>query len=105
MSTNRKVKPLAHFWQADANYIAERIGELHCHAILHKGEPCEKLNRARIGGMIEVLNRMHLEVDCNWNWPDRNVLIMTDLEYLNHKELSRDALAASATTAKGNSSP
>ena len=99
MSTNRKVKPLAQFYQADANYIAERIGELHCHAMMHEGELCEKLNRARIGGMIEVLNRMHLEVDCNWNWPDKNVLVMTDLEYLQHKELSRNALAASATKA------
>lgn len=94
MATNRKVKPLAQFYQADANYIAERIGELHCHAILHKGEPCEKLNRARIGGMIEVLNRMRLEVDCMWTLLDRDVLIMTDLEYLKHKELLRGASAA-----------
>ena len=94
MSTNRKVKPLAQFYQADANYIAERIGELHCHAMIHEGELCEKLNRARIGGMIEVLNRMHIEVDCNWKRPDKNVLVMTDLEYLQHKELLRGASAA-----------
>ena len=94
MSTNRKVKPLAQFYQADANYIAERIGELHCHAMMHEGELCEKLNRARIGGMIEVLNRMGLQVECNWKWPDKNVLVMTDLEYLQHKELLRGASAA-----------
>ena len=94
MSTNRKVKPLAQFYQADANYIAERIGELHYHAILHKGEPSEKLNRARIRGMIEVLNRMRLEVDCNWKFPDKCVLVMTDLEYLRHKELLRGESAA-----------
>ena len=94
MATNRKVKPLAQFYQADANYIAERIGELNYHAILHKGEPCEKLNRARIAGMIEVLDRMKLEVACNWEWPDKNVLVMTDEEYLKHKELLRGASAA-----------
>ena len=99
MATNRKVKPLAQFYQADANYIAERIGELHCHAILHKGELCEKLNRARIGGMIEVLNRMNLEVDCMWTLPDKNVLVMTAEEYLDHKELLRGASATSATKA------
>ena len=93
METNRKVKPLAQFYQADANYIAERIGELHYHAMMHEGELCEKLNRARIGGMLEVLNRMHLEVDCNWKWPDKGVLVMTDLEYLQHKELLRGASA------------
>lgn len=49
MAANRKVKPLAQFYRADANYIAERIGELHCHAMMHEGELCEKLNRARIG--------------------------------------------------------
>ena len=26
MAANRKVKPLAQFYRADANYIAERIG-------------------------------------------------------------------------------
>lgn len=94
MATNRKIKPLAQFYQADANYIAERIGELHCHAMMHEGELCEKLNRARIGGMIEVLNRMRLEVDCNWKFPDKGVLVMTDVEYLRHKELLRGASAA-----------
>ena len=93
MATSRKVKPLAQFYQADANYIAERIGELHCHAMMHEGELCEKLNRARIGGMIEVLNRMSLEVDCNWKFPDKGVLVMTDVEYLRHKELLRGASA------------
>ena len=88
------VKPQAQFYLADANYIAERIGELHCHAMMHEGELCEKLNRARIGGMIEVLNRMGLEVDCNWKMPDKGVLIMTDLDYLRHKELLRGASAA-----------
>ena len=94
MATNRKVKLLAQFYQADANHIAERIGELHCHAMMHEGELCEKLNRARIGGMIEVLNRMSLEVDCNWKFPDKGVLVMTDVEYLRHKELLRGESAA-----------
>lgn len=44
--------------------------------------------------MIEVLNRMSLEVDCNWKWADKGVLVMTDLEYLRHKELLRGASAA-----------
>ena len=78
-------KPLAKFYQADANYIAEMIGELHSHAMLHEGELCAKLNRARIGGMVEVLSRMCLEVDCPWNRYDRNVLIMTDIDFINHK--------------------
>ena len=86
MSNTRRAKPLAEFYQADANYIAERIGELHVHALYHEGEFCAKLNRSRIGGMIEVLSRMHLEVHCNWNLPDKGVLVMTDLDYLNFKE-------------------
>ena len=89
MGTTSRPKPLALFYQADANYIAERIGELHTHAVLHNGEPCAKINRARIGGMLEVLNRMLLEVHCNWTFPDRDVLIMTDLDYLKFKEAVR----------------
>ena len=86
MGNTGRVKPLAEFYQSDANYIAERIGELHVHALYHEGELCAKLNRARIGGMIEVLNRMHLEVHCNWNFPDKGVLVMKDLDYLKFKE-------------------
>ena len=87
----KRAKPLAEFYQADANYIAERIGELHCHALLHEGELCAKLNRARIGGMVEVLSRMFLEVDCNWTDYDRNVLIMTDIDWMKHKQMLKAA--------------
>ena len=83
-------KPLAEFYQADANYIAERIGELHSHAVLHEGELCSKLNRARIGGMIEVLSRIGLEVDCSWDRCDRNVLIMDEVDFVEHKRLLRE---------------
>ena len=83
-------KPLAKFYQADANYIAERIGELHSHAVLHEGEPCARLNRSRIGGMIEVLSRMGLEVCCNWDRYDRGVLIMTDTDFIEHKQLLKE---------------
>ena len=86
MGNTGRVKPLAEVYQSDANYIAERIGELHVHALYHEGELCAKLNRARIGGMIEVLTRMYLEVECNWNYPDRNVLVMKDLDYLKFKK-------------------
>lgn len=48
---------LAEFDNLDADYIAARIGELHHHAKLHEGELFAKLNRARIGGMIDVLGR------------------------------------------------
>ena len=84
-SKAKNAVPMAKFFQSDANYIAERIGELHCHAVLHDGELCAKLNRARIGGMIEVLGRMQLAVDCRWNDYDRSVLVMTDDEFLEHK--------------------
>ena len=57
---------LAEFCGDDADYIAKRIGELHHHAKMHEGELCAKLNRARIGGMIEDLDRMELEVVCDW---------------------------------------
>lgn len=86
--------PMAKFFQSDAHYIAERIGELHCHAVLHDGELCAKLNRARIGGMIEVLGRMGLAVDCRWNEYDPNVLVLTNSEYLD--------LRAAMAVRKGN---
>jgi len=94
-SKAKNAVPMAKFFQSDANYIAERIGELHCHAVLHDGELCAKLNRARIGGMIEVLNRMQLTVCCRWNDYDRNVLVMTDDEFIEHK-------ARMAAASKGN---
>ena len=78
--TVKKQKPLAELYQADANYLAERIGELHCHAAHHEGELCAKLNRARIGGMIEVLNRIHMEVECNWDAYGRDVQIISAAE-------------------------
>lgn len=75
---------LAEFRQNDANYLNERIGELHYHAKLHEGELCAKLNRARIGGMIEVLSRMGLEVFCDWDSCTKKATIVTkgDFEFL-----------------------
>lgn len=96
-SKAKNAVPMAKFFQSDANYIAERIGELHCHAVLHDGELCAKLNRARIGGMIEVLGRMRLAVDCRWNEYDPNVLVMTDEEFV---ELKARMAAASKGNAK-----
>ena len=69
-------KGMAEFCTVDATYIAERIAELHCHAMRHGGELCAKLNRARIGGMIEVLNRMDLEVVCDWDRCDKDVVVL-----------------------------
>ena len=94
-SKAKNAVPMAKFFQSDANYIAERIGELHCHAVLHDGELCAKLNRARIGGMIEVLGRMGLAVDCRWDEYNHCVLIMTNREFLEHK-------ARMAAASKGN---
>ena len=37
--------------------------------------------------MIEVLNRMDLEVEANWDLPDRFVSITDVLEFLKCKEL------------------
>ena len=79
--------PLAEFDQADADYLEKRIGELHCHAVLHEGELCSKLNRARIGGMIEVLSRIGLEVVCSWDRRDRDVVIMSEADFIEHKRL------------------
>ena len=70
-----KIK-LAEFCDDDADYIAKRIGELHHHAKMHEGELCAKLNRARIGGMIEVLNRMDVEVVCDWDRCDKEVVVL-----------------------------
>ena len=89
MSGNTKPKPMAEFYQHDANYFAERIGELHAHAMLHEGELCAKLNRARIGGMIEVLNRMHVEVDCRWEEYDRNVIVVNDIQWMQIKAAAK----------------
>ena len=50
-----KIK-LAEFCDNDADYLNERIGELHYHAKQHEGELCAKLNRARIGGMNYTKN-------------------------------------------------
>ena len=77
-----KIK-LAEFCDDDADYIAMRIGELHYHAKMHEGELCAKLNRARIGGMIEVLGRMEWEVVCDWDSCTKKVSIFTkgDFEF------------------------
>ena len=82
-----KTKQLAAFRRSDANYIAERIGELHSHAILHDGELCAKLNRSRIGGMVEVLSRMGLEVVCDWNRCDKAVVILPADDFIQFKKV------------------
>ena len=86
--TSTKAAPLAELYPSDASYLAERIGELHYHAMQHKGELCSKLNRARIGGMVEVLSRMGLEVVCDWNSCTRKVTIFTrgDFEFIKNVE-------------------
>lgn len=80
----KNTRPMATFCQKDANYLNERIGELHYHAMQHEGELCSKLNRARIGGMVEVLSRMGLEVVCDWNSYTKKVTIFTrgDFEFI-----------------------
>ena len=75
-AASAEMTPLALFCKIDATYIAERIAELHCHAMRHDGELCAKLNRARIGGMIEVLNRMDVEVVCDWDRCDKEVVVL-----------------------------
>lgn len=82
--SDKTTDPLAEFDQADADYLEKRIGELHCHAVLHEGELCSKLNRARIGGMIEVLSRIGLEVVCDWDRCTKKVTIFSkgDFEFL-----------------------
>ena len=84
MRSKQNDRPLAVFSKNDAVYLGERIGELHYHAKLHEGELCAKLNRARIGGMIEVLDRMGLVVDCDWDSCTKEVGIFTrgDFEFL-----------------------
>ena len=82
--SEKKTIQLAEFYQTDADYLNERIGELHYHAKQHEGELCSKLNRARIGGMIEVLSRMGLEVVCDWDSCTKKATIFTkgDFEFL-----------------------
>lgn len=82
-----KTKQLAVFRRADADYIAERIGEMHSHAILHEGELCAKLNRARIGGMVEVLSRMGLEVVCDWDRCDKAVVVLPADDFIQFKKV------------------
>ena len=84
-----KIK-LAEFCDDDADYIAKRIGELHHHAKMHEGELCAKLNRARIGGMIEVLNRMDLEVVCDWDRCDKEVVVLRAEDVAEFKKAKED---------------
>jgi hypothetical protein len=84
--SDKTTDPLAEFDQSDADYLEKRIGELHCHAVLHEGELCSKLNRARIGGMIEVLSLIGIEVVCNWDKVDHCVLVVTEADYVQHKD-------------------
>lgn len=79
-------QPMASLYKTDADYLASRIGELHSHAVLHDGELCAKLNRARIGGMIEVLSLIGIEVVCNWDKVDHCVLVVTEADYVQHKD-------------------
>lgn len=78
-------KPLAKLYQDDVNYIAERINVLNTHAVIHEGEPCAKICRARIGGILEVLNFVGLEVKCDWAAPYSGARVMKSLEYLEDK--------------------
>lgn len=80
-------QPMAELFKEDADYIASRIEALHNHAVLHDGELCAKLNRARIGGMIEVLSLIGIEVVCNWDEIDHLVLLMTQADYIHHKQI------------------
>lgn len=84
MESKQNDRVLAVFSSTDAAYLRERIGELHFHAKLHEEMLCAKLNRARIGGMIEVLDRIGLVVDCDWDCCTKKVGIFTrgDFEFL-----------------------
>ena len=81
-----KIK-LAEFCDDDADYIAKRIGELHHHAKMHEGELCAKLNRSRIGGMVEVLSRMGLEVVCDWDRCDKAVVVLPADDFIQFKKV------------------
>ena len=83
-------QPMASLYKIDADYLASRISELNSHAVLHDGELCAKLNRARIGGMIEVLSLIGIEVVCNWKETDRCVLLMTVADYIHHKQVLKE---------------
>lgn len=85
------VKPSAKVYPSDLRYFEERIGELNNHAIIHEGELCSKLARARIGGMIEVLNRIGLEVETSWTVPCNGVWIGDVLDFLKSRELLKRA--------------
>jgi len=69
----------------DLKYFCERIAALKAHAVLHDGEPCAKICRARIGGMLEVLNRIGLEVDTDWDSISPDVGIFTVPDFLKRK--------------------
>ena len=84
-------KPSAKVYPSDLRYFEERIGELNNHAIIHEGELCSKLARARIGGMIEVLNRIGLEVDASWTIPCMCVWIGDVLDFMKSRELLKRA--------------
>lgn len=79
--------PLATFDKVDATYFAERIAELHCHAVRHDGELCAKLNRARIGGIIEVLSRLDIEVVCDWDRIDKEVIVLRADQFAEFKKV------------------
>jgi hypothetical protein len=71
---------LAEVKGSDLRYFCDRIAALKVHAVVHAGEPCERSCRARLGGMVEILNRIGLEVDTDWEsfLPDVAIYPRTD---------------------------
>ena len=71
----------------DLQYLCQRIVQLKNHAVIHDGEPCAKVCRARIGGMLEVLNRLGLEVDTDWDSIEPDIGIFTVSDFLTRKKI------------------
>ena len=69
----------------DLLYFSERISALKIHAVVHAGEPCERVCRARLGGMVEILNRLGLEVDTEWDSVLPDVAIYPRTEYFDRQ--------------------
>ena len=71
----------------DLKYFCQRIVQLKNHAVIHDGEPCAKICRARIGGMLEVLNRLGLEVYTDWDSIEPDIGIFTVSNFLTRKKI------------------
>ena len=71
----------------DLKYFCQRIVQLKNHAVIHDGEPCAKICRARIGGMLEVLNRLGLEVETDWDSIEPDIGIFTVSNFLTRKKI------------------